>query len=314
MIVAELRVPTISNTIKLRTCTSMDIYTEIKTIKDLLKFIEIYGLPNSPYRFFKPEYKEILKNVKMSGGYSETASLREIVYRETVQKERLCAECNIPTRYSETTKELRKFCSSICSSRFNKDIITEKRKIAMAINYADEEWLANLKKNASIKSRAYNASEAGKENSKKQSKLIKSRILSGEFTPNITNSWTNWDAEYDGKKFRSLFESLFYAYTISRDSTLEYERIRIPYIYLDENKTYIPDFHSPKYRIVFEIKPSSLRDRDKNLVKEKYAIEWCKNNNYTYKIITEDKLKPMLKYIDNKDFVEKFLKKYPKWE
>lgn len=314
MIVAELRVPTISNTIKLRTCTSMDIYIEIKTIKDLLKFIEIYGIEKAPYRFFKPEYKIILENIKISGGYSKVTSLREILYRETIQRERYCAQCGKCTRYSDITKNLRKFCSSICSSRFNKDIITEKRKIAMAINFADEVWLVNYKENASIKSRAYNASEAGIENSKKQSKLIKSRILSGEFTPNITNSWTNWTAESRGKKFRSSFEALFYTYMIDRDSTLEYETIRIPYEYLGESKTYITDFVSQKYKIIFEIKPNSLVNDDKNKIKELYAIEWCITNNYKYKIITENELKVMLKHIKDKNFVAEFLKKYPKWK
>ena len=66
--------------------------------------------------------------------------------------------------------------------------------------------------------------------------------------------------------------------------------------------------------IYTEIKSNSLVNDEKNKVKELYPIEWCKNNNYTYKIITEDKLKIMLKNIKDENFVNGFLKKYPKWK
>jgi len=70
-------------------------------------------------------------------------------------------------------------------------------------------------------------------------------------------------------------------------------RIRIPY--KDEvgnTRNYVPDFLIDG-RIIEEIKPKSLINSkmDNNCYKVEAAIEFCKNNGYEYRIISEEELK-----------------------
>jgi hypothetical protein len=123
---------------------------------------------------------------------------------------------------------------------------------------------------------------------KRISKIMKQKISDGTFTPCITNSWTHWKAEiiYNNqvKKFRSRWEAIVY---LIFNGLVEYEKIRIPYVYNNENKNYIVDFVDYKNRIIYEVKPESLIDNNKNICKSLAANDWCKINDYKYEILSE---------------------------
>lgn len=136
---------------------------------------------------------------------------------------------------------------------------------------------------------------------KNQSNLMKKRIRDGEFTPCITNTWTHYESIINingiDKKMRSSWEAFFYLC----NNNLEYEKVRIPYTYLNENKTYIIDFVDYEKRIIYEIKPDSEIDSDINKTKQEHAIKWCKENDYDYKLITNRW------FIDNKQNIKSLL-------
>jgi hypothetical protein len=122
----------------------------------------------------------------------------------------------------------------------------------------------------------------------KLSEKMKYKILNGEFTPPITNSWTKWKSfvNMNGKtrKFRSDWEALFFL----SNTELKYESVRIPYKVECKNKVYIVDFEDEKAKIIYEVKPSSLRGK-KDIVdtKENVAKIWAEQNGYSYKVIDE---------------------------
>lgn len=155
-------------------------------------------------------------------------------------------------------------------------------------------WNKGLTKETSDSVRKISDSKIGKKNpmfgkthsqevKDNQSRLIKDKILNGEFTPCIKNSRTHWTAEYNGMKYRSTWEMNFHKIY----PELEYETIRIQYNYDNKQYVYIVDFVDEANKVLYEIKPLSLVEVPKNIAKHDAAIEWCKLNNYTYKIITE---------------------------
>lgn len=125
----------------------------------------------------------------------------------------------------------------------------------------------------------------------KLSKSLKEKIKCGEFNPCVTNSWArskiNVNVKKDGKNItvpvRSSFEALFQIL----NPDCEYEKLRLPYKYKNKNHTYIVDFIDYENKMVYEVKPSTLINNEKNLIKESALIKWCNENNYKYKIITE---------------------------
>jgi len=124
----------------------------------------------------------------------------------------------------------------------------------------------------------------------KQSITMKNKILMGEFTPCVTNSWANSRCKliingYD-VKYRSTWDAVFQILNPS----CEYETLRIKYISPKDNKThsYIVDFVDNVNRITYEIKPKSNRSNDVVLAKEQYLIQWCHYHGYTYSIIDDD--------------------------
>jgi hypothetical protein len=123
---------------------------------------------------------------------------------------------------------------------------------------------------------------------KKQSIGIKAAIQSGKFTPAVTNSWANsrilLNINGELKKFRSSWEAYF---QLVNQSAL-YEKLRIPYIYNNISRNYIVDFIDIQNKILYEIKPESLKTSEMNLVKEEAAIRWAKSNGYEYRIISDD--------------------------
>lgn len=121
-----------------------------------------------------------------------------------------------------------------------------------------------------------------------QSKLMKDKIKKGEFTPNITNSWSNSMCKLliDNKikNYRSTWEAFF---NLVNPDFL-YENIRIEYFYKNKKHNYIVDFVDEKNKQLYEIKPKSERYKLRNELKKEYAIKWSKDNGYEYNIIDND--------------------------
>jgi hypothetical protein len=111
-----------------------------------------------------------------------------------------------------------------------------------------------------------------------QSKKMKEKILSGEFTPNSNNRNTHWDSFYKNKKYRSSWEALYQYF----DNAAEYEVLRISYSFNDKNYIYIVDFVNHETNTVVEVKPKELVNDKKTQAKILAAQNWCINNKYTF--------------------------------
>lgn len=287
--------------------------SDVIDIETLKKFVSIKG-KNSPYSFFGKN-KKILDNIKSMYGYPQSASINEILFYEEHKGENfLCLNCGKNLKYNTKKDLMPKYCSSVCCSIYNKDTISIKRKNTMAKLMQDDVWASEYKDKISKKSKEYHNSDEGKYNNKIHSEEMRRRILSGEFTPNITNSWTRWKTEYNGKKFRSMYECLFYAYHLEINSAIKYEFLRIPYTYEGKNRTYITDFVDDELKIVYEIKPKILIDTPINLAKFSALTTWAINNEYSIIYVTEDLLNQYLINLTDCDFKNKFYEKYPKWK
>lgn len=124
---------------------------------------------------------------------------------------------------------------------------------------------------------------------KSQSDEVKSRILSGKFTPKTTNRRTDRSKlKKHGISFRSSWEIKFYEMMLAKGIELDYETIRIPYTKGAVSHVYIPDFVDEENKIIYEVKPSTLIESVYD--KEHAAIIWCKEHGYEYKYITEKEL------------------------
>lgn len=136
---------------------------------------------------------------------------------------------------------------------------------------------------------------------KKQSILMKQKILEGSFTPDVTNSFTHWTAEieYEGivKKFRSSWEACVWL----SNPKLEYETIRIP---LTNGSNVITDFVDNQNRIIYEIKPKSFWRKQQHKIDA--IIDYCFNNDYKFIWINEENI---LNYVNEKVFTSEFNKK-----
>lgn len=121
----------------------------------------------------------------------------------------------------------------------------------------------------------------------KISRAMKAKIADGSFTPCITNTWTHWDIDIDGKKLRSSFEAIFYIFHVlyNKNLNLQYEKLRIPYQYENNKRTYIVDFIDTISKQVYEIKPTHNLDKIE-LEKQAALLKWCDINKYQYHIIT----------------------------
>jgi len=123
---------------------------------------------------------------------------------------------------------------------------------------------------------------------KKLSNTMKEKIRKGEFVPNITNSWANSKCvcEINNKqiKFRSSWEAFFNIV----NPYLLYEKVIIPYKYKNEEHNYIVDFVDNNQKKLYEIKPDSEKDKKRNQAKRKFALNWCKQNEYSYITIGDE--------------------------
>jgi len=99
--------------------------------------------------------------------------------------------------------------------------------------------------------------------------------------------------------FRSMWERKFMLYCDKTPEVLEWssEEIAIPYKYKDKHRNYYPDFYI-KYikeddsieESIIEIKPHYQRLYGQNKAKWRSAEEYCKENNYTFQVLTEKEL------------------------
>ena len=155
------------------------------------------------------------------------------------------------------------------------------------------------------------------------SRDIRNKILNGEFTPNITNSWANSKIKIklDGKAFRSSWEAYFYIFMLDKQF-IEYEKLRLLYYDTEVNKmrTYITDFIDEENKILYEIKPFCDTISINTINKEKAALKWCKENNYEYIFITEEWFdenynKDILEdHLIGKEYKEKLIKNLKQFE
>ena len=122
------------------------------------------------------------------------------------------------------------------------------------------------------------------EEKKRKSEHMKRLIREGKFTPNTNNRLVHYDSVYDGKRFRSSWEAIFYA----THPTYEYEKLRLPYELDDDTHIYIVDFISEVEKMVVEVRPFELSKDFKTLAKLHALKEWCVKNDYVFRIYTQN--------------------------
>jgi hypothetical protein len=112
---------------------------------------------------------------------------------------------------------------------------------------------------------------------KKQSERMKELIRTGQFTPNSNNNNTHWESTFNGKKFRSSWEAIYY----SHFPESEYEVLRIDYIYNGNDHVYIVDFVDNVNKLAIEVKPQEHMADLRTIAKLAALQIWCNNNQFT---------------------------------
>jgi len=226
----------------------------------------------------------------------------EDYYKKYYTFDNKCVRCSQPTKFSGTLeKGYRKYCCNKCQTKHNaeKNIGThhsEETKIKISekrIAYLTTKKGRKDLHNLSINRRGLNnpvhrqTAETKKASKLKQSNTMKEKIKNGSFTPPITNSWANSKTKLyiEGKKywFRSTWEAVFFML----NPHLLYEKTRIQYTDANNNnKIYIVDFTDNKKKILYEVKPAATVNNINNIYKQRAALNWCKQNNYKYVIVS----------------------------
>lgn len=204
------------------------------------------------------------------------------------------AEMKSKRNYDEIGKKISKSKIEFFQSDYGKKVaerVGEINSVKMKLFNKTPKGIANLKRVA-----------------EKNSKIMKEKIVNGEFTPNITNSWTSWNASiiFEGgvKKFRSSWEACVW----NSNKHLEYESVRIPYVTSSgENKTYVVDFFDRKLGILYEIKPRC--NWKKFNEKMQAVIEYCKQHSLKFIWINEGNI---LSFVNEEDFQGENLEQYKK--
>lgn len=223
---------------------------------------------------------------------------------ETYNKNYFCNHCNFQLgiesfKYSGSSKGFSKYCQA-CTK------IGVWRK-----SLSPEQLKERGKKIKEIKLKFYQtthgkevAKETGQKNSKKlksffktpegidniekirkhNQQIMKEKILSGKFTPNSNNKNTHWDSYYKDKKFRSSWEAL-YQFLYPND---EHEKLRIAYKFKEKTYIYIVDFINYNDKIVTEVKPKEMCNDQKFIAKFNSLQSWCKTNDFTARIATQE--------------------------
>lgn len=150
----------------------------------------------------------------------------------------------------------------------------------------------------------------------KLSNSMKRLIQEGILTPNIADTWTKRRWVYRGNPFRSSWELIFFVIQEFDGKRVEYEKLRLPYIFNEKERIYIVDFVDHDEKLAYEIKPKSLFDELAE-VKDVSLLNWCVECGYTRKLIDEtyftERLKSdilyqylvdMIQHIENVDPIE----------
>jgi hypothetical protein len=127
-----------------------------------------------------------------------------------------------------------------------------------------------------------------------RSDKMKQLILDGKFTPNTNNRNTHWNSEFNGKKYRSSWESL-YQYL---NPTASYETLRIEYFLGIKRKIYIVDFIDHINKTVIEVKPRELCTGEKFEMKMKSLTDWAIKNKYSVLLVDAEWLKSQIEFIE----------------
>lgn len=130
----------------------------------------------------------------------------------------------------------------------------------------------------------------------KRIRKIKSEQTKGKNNPSYGKIYNNTGrirGHYKNIFFRSLWEYSFLKYLENCNIELtdvEYEKICIKFNIDGVERTYRPDFYLKKQNKLIEIKSKWHLEQDKHLINHKKiaAEQWCKNNNSTFYIMTED--------------------------
>lgn len=231
----------------------------------------------------------------------------------------------------DNSKEREKFCRSITSTQGGincqqKHKNTIKKNLNNGIPWNKNKktnkpaWNKGLTKDTD--SRIQNLSESrignknpmfGKkmsdENKSIKSKVMKEKILKGEFTPNSNNRNTHWDSFFKNKKYRSSWEALYQCF----DPTAEYETFRLQYNYNNKEHVYILDFINYTTKQIIEVKPKEMLNDKKTLAKIDAAKKWCVDNNFTFILADKDFFKKIKIPVDLLQFDEKTQKKIRKF-
>lgn len=208
------------------------------------------------------------------------------------------------------------FICKKCGSEYIRDYPFSSKKFTQSQYTCSKKCYIRL-----LKEDKHNYYQYSEETRVKQSKTIKDKILAGKFTPCSTNSWCNSriEEEFNGIKyfFRSSWECAFHY--LHRD--FQFESIRLKYYNTDkgEESVYIVDFFDKERGILYEIKPSSNTNKQEFKDKEKAALEFCYQNNYTYIVLSEtyfieknDELMGVLKGKKHEELILKRMKTYLK--
>ena len=104
------------------------------------------------------------------------------------------------------------------------------------------------------------------------------------------NGWSGW---YKNFYFRSLLELSYLINTIERFDLKwesgEQSKYKIEYELNGRKRNYFPDFIiNSKY--IIECKPKKLWNTEVNLIKRKFAEEFCDKNNFVFKMIEPRKI------------------------
>lgn len=135
----------------------------------------------------------------------------------------------------------------------------------------------------------YYGKEKAKEISKKHSISIKGEKNSMYGKPSPQGSGNGWCGWYKNYFFRSILELSFIINYIEKNnySIKSAEYLKIPYIFNNTKRNYLPDYIDEQNKILYEIKPYHLIKSKENQAKFASANIWCTNNKYNFKILSE---------------------------
>lgn len=224
--------------------------------------------------------------------------------------------CKSSTRWDDANMNYHQFCTASCrattlfTGRVKSQITVEKTKKSLREFYKTDAGTKykNIisERQVGEKNTVHRQSKETRDRmSKNNSEKMKLKILRGEFTPPVTNSWCRSKCTIPDSdiKFRSTWEAIFY---ILNKENVEYEKLRIPYISEDgDSKTYIVDFIDKVNSIVYEVKPKKCKNKIRNILKDDALNKWSKDNNYTYITIDDEYFLRNAKDVDYSNLCDK---------